>query len=204
MSIVVVPYTFLLYSHLEGARSDLRQLSLGTRVEALSLPDFQQGSELPQCLCDEEDLPSILFITVDVLHKLVSQLFGYLKKWTDGGRLKRVFLDEVYTIMSEQDFRPAYEALPKMAGLGMPICFMSGTLPAELVADLAKWLGVSKGGDDFVHLAGGDPVGDDFYLGVTCVQETNDIKKKLVSEVEGYRRQFIGKKVHVIASSSLA
>ena len=171
---------------------------ISTRVGAKGF-----GSALPQCLRDEKLPPSILFVTVDGISKLIDDHLEYLKKLVRDGSLTRIFIDEVHTLLAEHKFRQAYDYLWKLGAVGCTIVTLTGMLNEQLVPGLAQSLMLSNKNDasDMVHIKPGDPIGTGFLFDIHSVDRNLvlEVKHKVIS----FTMHNQGNKLHTITLDCL-
>jgi hypothetical protein len=140
MQVVILPYKFLMLYHLETTRSKLQSI-FDIDIEGYTGQDIQVSS-LPLVLQEARLLPEILFLTLEAAVNLVSHHGSKMNEWVGKGLVKRIFIDEVHTMLGE-GFREAYATLPSLVKFEVPVMTMSGTVPGPLVPYLLRHLGMS-------------------------------------------------------------
>ena len=80
---------------------------------------------LPEDLSNKEELPSLLFVRVDVMYNLCTFFHEDLKSWFYF--VDKIVIDEVHTIFSEMSFREKYKVYLRLPVLGIPIVALSGS-----------------------------------------------------------------------------
>ena len=133
-SLVVLPYSFLVCFFAQQADK------LGIDCVVLSTSNFGGTNICPVTL--QDGLPSLLVMTVDCFDKLAS-CGNYLSLWCQQKLVSRIFVDEIHTPLLEFGFRRAYESLPTVAALGVPVITLSATLTEEMEDVITKWIGTS-------------------------------------------------------------
>jgi hypothetical protein len=157
----VSPYSFLAGYQYANACSVMEKLGLEKRISIRFYTgrDILEG-QLPEDLSDKEDLPSLLFISVDAMYNLFAFFHEDLKSWYNF--VDKIVIDEVHTIISELSFREKYRVYFRLPVLGIPIVALSGSVPLFAVSRFAKRLCLSVVDDlsDMKVIHGGDVVGD--------------------------------------------
>ena len=133
LSIVVVPYCFLLDHHVSSTERMLGQCS-NLSVRALKGSDIEDNI-LPNILRDKTSLPSILFVSLEAIRILVQHHCSHLQQLDKENLLCKIYIDECHTIFSELNFRESYFCLAKLAQLGIPITVFSGSFQRSLIKD---------------------------------------------------------------------
>jgi superfamily II DNA helicase RecQ len=165
LSFVVLPYKFLVETLYNSACK-----MFGSQSNRIAKLENGVDEEVPPAvLCsDATSLPSLIFISIDAMNSLVLNHFGILERLSERKVLARLYLDEVHSMISENGYRQAYDCLPRLVGLGVPIMTLSGSLPMALSGNLHRYLGLTRDCQmsDVDRIWGGDPIGDGFTL--TC------------------------------------
>ena len=138
MSVVVVPYCFLLEHHVSSC-SNLMGICRNISIEALTGKDIDDNI-LPNILRDKESLPVILFVSLEAIRKLVECHFLFLQEVANGNYMEKIYIDESHTILYEINFRQSYIGLAKLAGLNVPIVFFSGTFQRSFIKTFLKYM----------------------------------------------------------------
>lgn len=138
MIIVVMPYCFLLEHHVSSSSGLVGQCS-NVRIASLKGKDVDENV-VPNILRNKDSLPSILFVSLEALKKLIDYYFNLLKEFGSQGLLQKIFIDECHTILSELNFRNNYHALAKLVGLNIPIMLFSGSFQQRFVKDFLSYL----------------------------------------------------------------
>jgi len=140
MMIVILPYNFLVSHLLHSARSIEQRFHLW--IESFATSECR-GNLLPTALRDDDKLPHLVFFGLDAFVALSREHPLSLRRWSEHGKIHRIFLDEVHTLFGEH-FRDVYSHLPDIAKLGVPITTLSGTVPLLLVKDLCRHLNMAS------------------------------------------------------------
>ena len=198
---VVLPYKFLMEHHLESAKSKGIEASIDMSIFGFTADDIGM-SALPPCLADQLLLPDLCFLTMEALGKLVTYHALRIKEWVTAGLIHRIVLDEVHTIFAER-FRSAYDVLPRVVCLNVPMITMSGSLPAGFKNHLLFHLGMctplTLGDVDLVEsddLLGTFPTGFRFY-----VKENSDHVSRAVEEAKHVLTRNPKHGIHIIVNS---
>ncbi|CAJ1963577.1 unnamed protein product [Cylindrotheca closterium] len=139
VSFVVLPYKFLVDHMVQvGER-------MGLETVAVQCSNIAKGAT-PSPLV--ENIPTIVFFTVDSFAKMMSDNGGKLEQWCDEGILRRIFLDEIHLPFIEVGFRRSYDCfpqiVPKFVSKGIQVITMSGSLSIGVEAATQKWLGTKN------------------------------------------------------------
>jgi hypothetical protein len=126
--------------HLHSALSLEIDTTMDMDIVGFTSEDMGQN-QLPPCFRDRQSLPDLCFLTLDALVKLVSSHSLRIKEWVAAGLIHRIVIDEVHTVFGER-YRSAYEVLPKLASLNIPVTTMSGSLPPGFRDNLFCHLGM--------------------------------------------------------------
>ena len=78
-------------------------------------------------------LPSILFVSLEGIAKLVEFHFEYMKELMETQSVFKIYLDECHTVLSELSFRKKYVSLKKLAALKVPVVSFSGSFQQSFV-----------------------------------------------------------------------
>ncbi len=138
LSIIVIPYCFLLDHHVNTAIGLVGQCT-NVVVERLKGCDIDDNV-LPNVLRDKGSLPSLLFLSLEAVAKIVEYHFDYLEELNNEGLVYKVHVDECHTLLSELNFRSKYEALGKIGGLNIPMVVYSGSFQTWFVSDFMKYM----------------------------------------------------------------
>ena len=131
MSIVIVPYCFLLDHHISSCASILGHCN---RISIAALKGSNiESNEKPFILRDIRLLPSILFVSLEGIAKLVEFHFEYMKELMETQSVFKIYLDECHTVLSELSFRKKYVSLKKLAALKVPVVSFSGSFQQSFV-----------------------------------------------------------------------
>lgn len=198
LDLVVTPTKFLMEYHVASARACIGPVLSGRGISGLAASDidphdapapFSQG--VP---------PLILFVTVDALASVFRWHSEKLQHLIDSGKVAHIFIDEAHTLFSDISFRPVYESLPKLAGLGRPIMCLSGSLPIPLVLPLVRYLSLGQDSNltDINDVRQDDLLGKSVRFRVT----TNSYPVNCTcASVIMFLREHPGTACHVICSS---
>ena len=210
MLIVVVPYKFLVLHLKQAAEETLRSFSSNIHVSTVTVPDCSSPF-LPPALDESEgrELPNLLILSVDVMSALFDHHHGSLLRWSRAGKLHRIFLDEVHTVMGE-GFRRAYDTIPYLAGLGVPTMALSATVPSELIEPLCHHFNLSPRSEgrevikiiESRDLLGHYPKG--FVIDFTFCQDLVQKTKERLASKDIYGRPSRSSfSVHILCSSKV-
>lgn len=131
LSIVIVPYCFLLEHHVSTSRSILGHC---TTISIASLKGSNvERNDRPNVLKDKDLLPSILFLSLEAMSRLVEFHFEYMKELTESQSIFKIYVDECHTILSEYSFRNKYVSLRRLAALKIPIMSLSGSYQRSFI-----------------------------------------------------------------------
>ena len=142
VSIVVIPYCFLLDHHVGSTKKSVGQCS-NISVESLKGRQIEDNL-LPNILRDKDTLPSILFVSLEAIRKLVEHHWYYLEQLQNEDRIFKIYIDECHTILSELSFRSSYTCLSKLAKLNIPVAVFSGSFQRGFIRDFMKFMFGSK------------------------------------------------------------
>jgi superfamily II DNA helicase RecQ len=163
VSFVVLPYKFLVEYLFISAKS-----LFGCKSDAIVKMENNIMQELPPPLLtgDHSSMPSLIFLSIDAMSLLVKYHFGLLENLAKQSFIRKIFIDEVHSILGETLFRPVYDCLPKLTQLCVPIMTLSGTIPIKLSGCLHRYLGLSQDNQmtDIDQVTGGDPIGNGFVF----------------------------------------
>jgi superfamily II DNA helicase RecQ len=144
MQIIVMPYNFLVCSLENSARESL-QKQFDVSIESITTRELSNQS-LPALLADDENLPDLVFVSLDAFVALFTNHSTSLSRWESGGKIHQIIIDEIHTIYGEI-FRVAYQRLSELARFKIPIMTLSGTIPRTLVKQLSCHLNMTLNGD---------------------------------------------------------
>ena len=142
LRIIVIPYCFLLDHHVNSTIKVIGECS-GITVEKLKGVDIHNNI-LPNILRDTDNLPGLLFLSLEAMSGLVTHHFTYLQQLGEHGLLKKIYIDECHTILSELNFRARYHSISKLAGLNVPMVLFTGTIQRSFIADYMGYMFNSK------------------------------------------------------------
>ena len=152
MTIVVVPYVFLLLCHF----SSITQL---VGVQQDFVVAYMTGSDCSQfelpSVFDGDRFPQLLLVTVDAMANLLRYHVEILREFSENNHLHNIVVDEVHTLFLEWSFRQgALQWMKYLAQFNVPVVLMSGTLPPKLVMRAKQFFGLSSTkdvrGDDLI------------------------------------------------------
>jgi superfamily II DNA helicase RecQ len=199
---VVLPYCFLQAYHTARATATFERCGCGDIV-AVSVPASECAKpDLPECLQDVRYLPNLVFLSIDGLAHLLRRHLSVFAAWGRDGHIHRFILDEIHTLYDEHKFRPAYDALLKIAECAVPIMTLSGTVPQNMILSLCRYLKMAGSLDD-VELV----VQKDTLLGsypssfFFKVSESDDCIAAVVQELEMRVSSCPEAAVHVICTT---
>ena len=198
LDLVVTPTKFLMEYHVASARACIGPVLSGHGICGLAACDIDPH-EAPPFFCGAVP-PLILFITVDALASVFRWHSEKLQRLVDSRQVAHIFIDEAHTLYSDISFRPVYESLPKLAGLGRPIMCLSGSLPDPLVPPLVRYLSLGQDRQlmDINNVRQDDLLGKSIHFHVI----TNSYPvKSTCSSVIKFLREHPGTACHVICSS---
>lgn len=198
MSIVVVPYCFLLEHHVNNTRNLIGTCRKNIDVVPLKGTDVHEN-ELPITLRDKESLPAILFLSLEAIRKLVEYHHLYLNELGSDNHLEKIYVDEAHTILSEMNFRPSYEALSKLATFNVPISLFSGTFQRSFVSTFLEYLFGSGDNRMYNFIIDESIFGDTLMRMEHC--SSKDYLMKCCHEIIKYLRSYKNLNVHVIVST---
>lgn len=144
LSIVVVPYCFLLDHHVISTKRLVGQCS-NISVESLKGKDVDDNI-IPNTLRDKDSLPSILFVSLEAIKTLVEYHYLYFEQLEKDDLMYKIYIDECHTILSELNFRRNYHSLAKLAQLNIPIALFSGSFQKGFILDFLKYMFGSRDG----------------------------------------------------------
>jgi CRISPR/Cas system-associated endonuclease/helicase Cas3 len=129
LTIIILPYKFLTSHHFQSAlvlASKFKRLHL--RIEMLTLVSIN-ADFLPTCLCDQKNLPHLLFVSIDAMARLLEHHISNLKDFAMKKLLVRIIIDEVHTFITEIGYRRCIEVHRQLPRLGVMLIMMSATVP---------------------------------------------------------------------------
>ena len=138
LSIVIVPYCFLLDHHESSCRSILGQCNK-ISIGALKGSNIERDVR-PNILRHRDSLPSILFVSLEAISKLVEYHFAYMEELSESQLIFKIYLDECHTMLSELNFRDKYLSLSKLAALKVPIVFFSGSFQRSFINGFMNYM----------------------------------------------------------------
>lgn len=198
MSLVVVPYCFLLEHHVSSCRDLIGTCRRNIEIGALKGSDIDDNI-LPNILRDKESLPAILFVSLEAIRKLVEYHHLYLTELGNENYLQKIYIDESHTILLEINFRPSYEALSKLATLNVPIALFSGTFQRSFVNMFLKYLFGAENNRMYNFIV------DDSIFGDTLMRiehsSSDDYLSKCCAETKKYVTTYKSMNVHIIVST---
>ena len=163
MTIFVIPYGFLEHSLEESMRTKLqskfgKQIRIvsyfGSDITNLSVPDALRSS-----------LPHIMLLTIDAANSLFEHHPAMIRYWCNKNWLKGIYLDEVQTMIMENGFRSVYSCTKHFAIYGVPVIFLSGSYPKELIEPTMRHCGLITNDqtlEDIDSVVSNDLIGDNF------------------------------------------
>lgn len=141
MNVVVAPYKFLA-GYLSSSLLDKLKSKKGVKVVAFTGREINE-SQLPSEL-EGEDLPQVLFVTLEAISNLITYHSQEVKNWKDSGNLGHFFIDEIHTLITEFEFREVYDSLKNLSQFGVPVTALTGTLPVQAATGLCRALNLSS------------------------------------------------------------
>ena len=138
MNIVVLPYCFLVMHHYSSC-IDMINTTRSFSIESLIGTDISDCI-LPNILRDKANLPSILFISIEAIVRLIKYHWEYLLELAEESRIHKFYIDECHTILSEIQFRTKYNELKRLVAIGVPTMTLSGSFPKPLINDYMKYM----------------------------------------------------------------
>ena len=125
LSIIVIPYCFLLDHHVTSTIGFVGQCS-SLVVKKLKGRDIYDNL-CPELLRDKGSLPALLYLSLEAISLLVRYHYSYLEELQKDGLLHKIYFDECHTLLSELNFRLNFHSLAKLAGLNVPMMVLSGS-----------------------------------------------------------------------------
>lgn len=197
MSVVIVPYCFLLDHHLSSCKNMLGYCS-GALLSSLKGNEVEED-DVPNVLRDEDSLPSILFLSLEALSNLTEYHFDHLQKLSDKGKVYKFFVDECHTLLSELNFRRKYTSLQKIVRLKIPTMLFSGSFQKSFITKFMDYLFGSEDGNMF------NDVIDSKLFGEKLVSISHmavpTYLKECCSYVSKFVKDHVDDSVHIIVSS---
>ncbi|KAI2489063.1 hypothetical protein MHU86_25529 [Fragilaria crotonensis] len=95
----VSPYRFLAGYQFAMAPTAFEKLSFKSNICVFSGRDITSDGPLPEELREKENLPSLLFLSLDAVSNLFMCFSEVLKSWVDV--VNKIVIDDVHTILSE-------------------------------------------------------------------------------------------------------
>ena len=140
MSIVIIPYCFLLDHHVSSTRNVIGNCAFANiSIASLKGKDISENI-LPNELRHKESLPSLLFVSLEAIRMLFQYHELYLRELQNEDYIFKIYIDECHTILSELNFRANYSCLSKLARLKIPIAMFSGTFPKQFIKSFLHYM----------------------------------------------------------------
>ena len=198
MTIVIIPYCFLVqhhYLHCVNLSNATRKFS----VEYLIGSDISE-QVFPNCLRDYQSLPSIIFVSLEAIAKLLICHFHFMKEIVEESLINKIFIDECHTLLTETNFRNKYFELTKLAALGVPIMSMSGSFPTKFISSYTKYMF-----NDCSNIPGKMFIDESLFgtqeLSLRVIQTSNYLQAT-VSCIVDFLGKHSGYNIHVIVSTT--
>lgn len=203
MLIVVTPYKFLAMTHSEAAAALLGS-RFGAKTACLLGPDFRDDGVIPAVLECDNNLPDILFLSLDAAVKLVRQYEGLVGRWAKAKLVSRLIVDEAHSLYGEC-FRDIYEELPFLASFQVGITTLSATVPTKLLPQLMSYLNMSNNPRlDDIQVVSGDDLFGTFPAGfeISTIKCTPQLMlRSTVAAIRSSAQPSPGRACHVIVAS---
>lgn len=199
MSIVVIPYCFLLDHHVNSV---IRLVGTCSSINVEKLIGLDVYDNLrPNVLRDKSSLPTLLFLSLEAVAKLVDYHFEYLRELQNDGLIHKIYIDECHTLVSELNFRNKYHALGKLSALNIPMMLQSGSFNRSFIKNFAKYMFCLENDNNSYNL-----LMDDNLFGNRLVKlkhlASRDYIGKCIKHVEEYvKGSNIERNVHIIVST---
>ena len=197
LSIVVIPYGFLLDHHVSSTFSLIGQCS-NIVVKKLKGTDIDDNI-IPDVLRDKGSLPGLLFLSLEAIGLLVQYHFRHLELLQSEGLLSKIYIDECHTLLSELNFRHHYHQIAKLAALNVPMVVMSGSIHRGLIKNFLNFMFGSMDISSYNVFLDKDLFGSKL-LRIEHVAAVDYIEKSCVRVVE-YLKEHSDSNVHVIVST---
>ena len=197
MCIVVIPYCFLLDHHVNSTNRILGQCS---RVNVKSLKGKEiYDNVLPNIIRHKNSLPSILFLSLEAVEKLIEKHFYYLEGLQRENHISKIYIDECHTILSELRFRSSYRCLSKLAKLGTPMVLFSGSFQKFFIKDFMSYM---FGSDDCNAY---DFIVDDQIFGQELMTmkhiSSDNYMVECCNDVQQFMKDHVGRSIHIIVAT---
>lgn len=198
MSIVIIPYCFLLDHHVDSTRRVLGNCALAN-ISIVSLKGKDITDVLPNELRHKDSLPSLLFVSLEAIRKLIHHHLQYFRELQNEDYLFKIYIDECHTVLSELNFRPNYLCLSTLARINVPIAMFSGTFPKFFIK---KFLFYMFGVDDLdaYNISIDDNIFGKDPMKMKHIQ-TNDYTGECCTKVVQFVANQRSSNVHVIVST---
>lgn len=203
MIIVAAPYKFLAMTHSEAA-AVLLGSRFGAKTACLLGSDIRDNGIIPAVLERDDNLPDILFLSLDAAVKLVRQHEGLIGRWAKAKLISRLILDEAHSLFGES-FRDIYEELPFLASFQVPITTLSATVPTTLLPQLMSYLNMTNNPSlDDMQVVSGDDLFGTFPAGfeistIKCASQA--MLRFAVAATRSSAQPSAGHACHVIVAS---
>ena len=197
LRIIVIPYCFLLDHHIHSTIKTIGQCS-GISVEKLNGTDIHNNI-LPNVLRDRDNLPGLLFLSLEAMAELVRHHFLYLQELGEEGLLEKIYVDECHTILSELNFRSKYHAISRLAALNIPTVLFTGTIQRSFICDYMNYMFGSKDTGMYQMF-----VDSNIFTDIMIKIEHNSSKsyiEKSCNHVVEFASKYSSANVHVIVST---
>ena len=199
MSIVIIPYCFLLDHHVNSTRNLIGSCAYANiSIASLKGRDIDENS-LPNELRSKESLPSLLFVSLEAIRMLVQHHEWKLRELQNEDYIFKIYIDECHTILSELNFRANYTCLSELARLRIPIAMFSGTFPKQFIQSFLHYMFGSN------ELRLYNITIDDKIFGANPMKmkhiPTNDYIGECSRKVVEFIREDTSSNVHVIVST---
>ena len=193
--IFVQPYNALAQHQLFAIRNLVERFKVkvamccGNQIGERNFPDF---------LSDENNLPSILIMTIDAFSKMVRFHKEKFQRWCDAKIVSKIIIDEAHLVYTEKSFRDSFTVLRTLAQFGVPLLLLSGSLPNALVLPLLRWMNLTDDGSasDVHTIFDENLVGDFIDFNVHFIQNPVDCAVRQIREMMGEAGS-----VHVVCSN---
>ena len=138
-------------------------------------------TEIPRLLLHQEFVPNVIFLSLEAFARLLRFHFGLLLQMSDTKILRRIYIDEIHTILSET-FRQDYEQFRRVGRLNCPVTTLSASLPKELMGTVHSYLNIAS--TELNVISGNDLLGEFpsvFFVDVNICENTLKLTLQRIS-----------------------
>lgn len=199
LSIIILPYCFLLDHHVN---SIIRLVGTCSSINVEKLKGIDVYDNLrPNVLRDKNTLPTLLFLSLEAVAKLVDYHFEYLHELQKDGLIHKIYIDECHTLVSELNFRNNYHALGKLAALNIPMMVQSGSFHRSFINSFAKYIFCLENDTNSYKLLMENDLFGSRLVKIEHIASRNYIGE-CIKQVEDYVQKSFGERnVHIIVST---